>query len=42
MPLGRSVGKNIRELTRAKRGKKGWPRKRIIAAAYAAARRKKK
>ena len=38
MPLSKDVGKNIKELTAAKKGQRAWPRKRIIAAAMNAAR----
>ena len=38
MPLGQNPSANIRELTKAKKGQRRWPRKRIIAAAMEAAR----
>ena len=40
MPLTASASTNIRELIAAKKGDRAWPRKRIIAAALNAARRK--
>lgn len=40
MPLTSNASANIRELMAAKKGDKDWPRKRVIAAALNAARRK--